>query len=68
MDELHSVKGSARFLGGLSHHTIESWLSSGKLKRTKIGARTFIRQSELERIIQEGGKSPGRRRSAVEKG
>ncbi len=25
--------------------------------RTKVGSRTMIRESELERVIQDGGKS-----------
>jgi excisionase family DNA binding protein len=56
-DPLHSIPESARWLGGLSKYTIEAWLSQGKLQRTKVGSRTMIRQSELERIIKEGGKS-----------
>ena len=58
MEALLSVDEAARKLGGLSKHTINSWLSSGKLKRTKVGSRTMIRESELERIIDDGGKSP----------
>ena len=59
METLLSVDEAARRLGGLSKHTINSWLSSGKLKRTKVGSRTMIRESELERIIDDGGKSQG---------
>jgi excisionase family DNA binding protein len=45
-------------LGGLSKYTIHAWLSSGKLRRTKVGSRTMIRESELERVIEDWGKSP----------
>jgi excisionase family DNA binding protein len=63
-DKLYSVKDSAAYLGGLSEYTIHAWLSSGKLRRTKVGSRTMVRQSELERLIAEGdgGKSSGRQR------
>ncbi|WP_084080245.1 helix-turn-helix domain-containing protein [Edaphobacter aggregans] len=57
MDALFSVEEAARKLGGLSKYTIHAWLSSGKLRRTKVGSRTMIRESELQRVIEDGGKS-----------
>jgi excisionase family DNA binding protein len=62
MDALLSVDEAARRLGGLSKYTIQAWLSSGKLRRTKVGSRTMIRESELERVIEDGGKSPTKAR------
>ena len=59
MDELLSVEEAARRLGGISPWTVHSWLSQGKLQRTKVGGRTMIRESELEKVIVDGGKSPG---------
>ena len=59
-DELLSVHEAARRLGGLSKWTVHAWLSQGKLRRTKVGGRTMIRESELQRVIRDGGKSPGR--------
>jgi excisionase family DNA binding protein len=61
MDTLLSVDEAARRLGGLSKYTIHAWLSSGKLRRTKVGSRTMIRESELERVIEDGGKSTATR-------
>jgi excisionase family DNA binding protein len=58
LDTLLSVEEAARRLGGLSKYTIHAWLSKGKLQRTKVGSRTMIRESELKRVIQDGGKSP----------
>ena len=65
MDALLSIDEAARRLGGLSKYTIHAWLSSGKLRRTKLGSRTMIRESELERLANagEGAKSAGRPRS-----
>ena len=51
MDELLSIEEAARRLGGLSKYTIEAWLSKGKLRRTKVGARTMIRESDLQAFI-----------------
>jgi excisionase family DNA binding protein len=64
MDALLSVDEAARRLGGLSTYTIHAWLSKGKLRRTKVGSRTMIRESELERVIEDGGKSPAARRNS----
>jgi excisionase family DNA binding protein len=62
MDELLSVQAAAARLGGLSKWTLYAWLSQGKLTRVKIGGRTMIRASDLERIPQVGAKSPAPRR------
>ncbi len=58
MDNLISVKEAAKRLGGISTWTVHGWLSKGKLQRTKVGGRTMIRESELQRVIEDGGKSP----------
>lgn len=58
MERLFSVKEAAERLGGVSKWTIAAWLSKGKLQRTKVGGRTMIRESELAKVIVDGGKSP----------
>jgi excisionase family DNA binding protein len=55
---LLSVEETARRLGGISKWTVHAWLSQGKLQRTKVGGRTMIRESELQKVIQDGVKSP----------
>lgn len=60
MDELLSIKEFARRLGGISPWTVAAWLSRGKIKRTKVGGRTMIRESELQKVINDGGKSRNR--------
>jgi excisionase family DNA binding protein len=57
-DELLSVKRVAEELGGLSKWTVHAWLSQGKLRRTKVGARTMIRRSELQRVVQDQAPRP----------
>ena len=54
MENLLSVSEVARQLGGISKWTVYAWLSQGKLRRTKVGGRTMIRESELARVIREG--------------
>lgn len=63
METLLSIKEFARRLGGISEWTVAAWLSKGKIRRTKVGSRTMIRESELERVIADGGKSVRRNRN-----
>ena len=58
METLLSVDEAARRLGGISKWTVHAWLSQGRLQRTKVGGRTMIRESELAKVIEDGGKSP----------
>jgi excisionase family DNA binding protein len=53
IDQLISVEEAARRLGGISKWTVHAWLSQGKLRRTKVGGRTMIRESELARVIRD---------------
>ena len=64
-DRLFSVKQAAAYLGGISPYTVHAWLAKGRLRRTKVGSRTMIRESELQKVIQDGGKSLGPRRSVA---
>jgi len=65
MEPLFSVEEAAKLLGGISPWTVRFWLSSGKLKRTKIGRRTMIAESELRKFIRDGNKSSARRSRPV---
>lgn len=51
MQRLLSVEQAAEQLGGISKWTIHAWLSKGKLRRTKIGSRTMIREGDLQEFI-----------------
>jgi excisionase family DNA binding protein len=46
-----SVEQAAERLGGISKWTVHAWLSKGKLRRTKVGSRTMIRESDLQAFI-----------------
>ena len=56
-DPLFSVDEAAKYLGGLSPYTVHAWLSKGRLMRSKVGSRTMIRKSELDRLIRDGAKT-----------
>jgi excisionase family DNA binding protein len=49
--KLYTVEGAAAFLGGISKWTIHSWIAKGKLRRTKVGARTMIRECDLQAFL-----------------
>jgi excisionase family DNA binding protein len=53
VETLLSVEEAAKRLGGISKWTIYAWLSSGRLRRTKIGSRTMLRESELARFVED---------------
>jgi excisionase family DNA binding protein len=61
LEKLLSVDEVAARLGGISRWTVRAWLSQGKLQRTKVGGRTMIRESELQKVIEDGGKSHSHR-------
>jgi len=52
-DALLSVEEVAKRLGGISKWTIFAWLSQGRMRRTKVGGRTMIRESELQNVIRD---------------
>jgi excisionase family DNA binding protein len=64
LEKLYSVPEAAKVLGGVSKWTVHAWLSQGKLRRTKVGGRTMIRESELQKVIEDGGKSPAPKRGS----
>jgi len=37
----------------LSPNTLQNWLSQGRLKRVKIGRRTFISRKEVEGLLSK---------------
>jgi hypothetical protein len=54
LEKLYSVKEAAAALGGISVKTLELWFLQGRVKRTKLGRRTFLKESELQRLIDAG--------------
>ena len=54
METLFSVKESAKRLGGISPWTVYAWVSQGRLRNVKVGSRTMIAESELQRFIRDG--------------
>ncbi|MGD0521155.1 MAG: helix-turn-helix domain-containing protein [Terracidiphilus sp.] len=51
LSELRSVEETARRLGGVSVWTVYSWLSKGRLRKTKVGSRVMIAESDLQAFI-----------------
>jgi excisionase family DNA binding protein len=53
MEQLFSVEQAAVRLGGISKWTVHAWLAKGKLRRTKVGSRTMIRECDLQAFLVE---------------
>ena len=64
MEDLYSVSEAADKLR-LSKWTVHAMLGDGRLRRTKIGSRVLIRESELARLVAEGDGKKGRGRGRV---
>ena len=55
IEKMYSVEEAAKALG-ISYWTVWAKLKNGTLLRTKIGGRTVIRESELQKIIVDQPK------------
>jgi excisionase family DNA binding protein len=62
--KLYNVEGAAAFLGGISKWTVHAWLAKGKLRRTKVGARTMIRECDLQAFLASCNPASERQSSA----
>ncbi len=40
----------------LSKNTLNNWLSQGKLKRVKIGRRTFVARQQVNQLLEDALK------------
>lgn len=50
----------------MSRYTIRNWLSTGRLRRVKIGSRTFVDPAELRQFVERAKQASGEKESAVE--
>lgn len=48
---LLSVEEAAQRLGGVSRWTVYSWMSQGRLRRTKVGSRVMVAEADLEVFV-----------------
>jgi excisionase family DNA binding protein len=49
--ELLSVEEAAQRLGGVSRWSIYAWLSQGRIRKTKVGSRVMIDESDLQAFV-----------------
>lgn len=49
-EDLYTVREASRLIG-LKYWTIWDLLKKGRLMRTKVSGRTFVRRSELQKLI-----------------
>jgi excisionase family DNA binding protein len=58
VEKLMSVEQAAQRLGGVSKWTVHAWLAQGKLRRTKVGSRTMIAESDLQAFLTACNPEP----------
>jgi excisionase family DNA binding protein len=51
-DPLFSIPEVAKRLGGISAWTVRAWLHQGRLRKTKVGGRTMVAESEISRFLE----------------
>jgi excisionase family DNA binding protein len=50
---LLSVEQAAERLGGVSKWSIYAWISQKRLRKTKVGSRVMIAESDLQAFVDE---------------
>jgi len=55
---LLSVEEAAQRLGGVSRWTVYSWMSQGRLRKTKVGSRVMIAENDLEAFLAACNPEP----------
>jgi excisionase family DNA binding protein len=63
---LMSVEQAAERLGGVSRWSIYAWLSKGRLRKTKVGSRVMIAESDLQAFIAGCNPAPDGRAVRIE--
>ncbi len=56
---LHPIPEARQILGGISHTFFYELVRSGELRLTKLGSRSFVTHSELERLVDRRSQSNG---------
>jgi excisionase family DNA binding protein len=62
---LLSVEQAAQRLGGVSRWSIYAWLSQGRIRKTKVGSRVMIGESDLQAFIAGCNEEPPAQRKAA---
>ena len=62
---LLSVEQAAQRLGGVSRWSIYAWLSQGRIRKTKVGSRVMIGESDLQAFVSGCNQEPPAQRKAA---
>jgi excisionase family DNA binding protein len=62
---LLSVEEAAQRLGGVSRWSIYAWLSQGRIRKTKVGSRVMIGESDLLAFVAACNQEPPAQRKAA---
>lgn len=50
---LYPLKEGRQLLGNIGHTTLYQWVKDGRIRLTRIGGRSFLSASEIERLAGE---------------
>ncbi len=57
-EALLSVEQAAQRLGGVSRWSVYAWLSQGRIRKTKVGSRVMIGESDLQAFVAGCNQEP----------
>lgn len=61
---LNSISEARERLGGIGVSTIYNMMREGRVRAIKLGARTFIADAEIDRILHEANQAAAEKAAA----
>ncbi|SEL39901.1 DNA binding domain-containing protein, excisionase family [Bosea lupini] len=53
LGNLNTIEQARARLGGIGNTTVYDWIKTGRLRAIKLGARTFITDAEIDRLLAD---------------
>ena len=53
LEDLMDVPTAAKRLGGVSIWAVKNWINQGRIRKTKVGARTMVSAGALQDFLEE---------------
>ncbi|MFC5391219.1 helix-turn-helix domain-containing protein [Bosea vestrisii] len=64
LGNLNTIADARQRLGGIGNTTIYDWIKTGRVRAIKLGARTFIADAEIDRILHEANQAAAEKAAA----
>lgn len=65
LGNLNTIAQARARLGGIGNTTIYDWIKTGQLRAIKLGARTFIADAEIDRLLAEAATAAEEKAAAA---